>query len=148
MPIFGINRIRLEFKGYDETQDMINHIVLIESDWNLKFHPNTEPVRSVPVLIESDWNLKNFWFLKSSDMIFRINRIRLEFKVVTHLKGVQGLVGINRIRLEFKVFDIEFIRYVLRVLIESDWNLKYIIRPFLNVYVVVLIESDWNLKQT
>ena len=97
-----------------------------------------------------------------------INRIRLEFKVVTHLKGVQGLVvliesdwnlkqnnkeiadivaeRINRIRLEFKgLTDIQSGTRCI-VLIESDWNLKlYQYRDQIEV-VEVLIESDWNLK--
>ena len=54
--------------------------------------------------------------------------------------------GINRIRLEFKAGNEILPRSFLRVLIESDWNLKT--KPFytgVNVRLV-LIESDWNLK--
>ena len=56
---------------------------------------------SEAVLIESDWNLKtgadrwNTW-------LSGINRIRLEFKVLTFLLDVYFLCCINRIRLEFK----------------------------------------------
>ena len=32
----GINRIRLEFKGYQVDKDSLPFQVLIESDWNLK----------------------------------------------------------------------------------------------------------------
>ena len=35
---------------------------------------------------------------------------------------------------------------LLQVLIESDWNLKGILRPAAAVSGAVLIESDWNLK--
>ena len=54
------------------------------------------------VLIESDWNLKSLRHLLSAVLIFRINRIRLEFKddnpSILHCKNIR----INRIRLEFK----------------------------------------------
>ena len=56
---FGINRIRLEFKGRTGTDGNKSICVLIESDWNLK---SCQGSRSLP-------------FRKS------INRIRLEFKV-------------------------------------------------------------------
>ena len=35
----------------------------------------------------------------------------------------------------------------MRVLIESDWNLKTERRKIILQRIVVLIESDWNLKQ-
>ena len=49
--------------------------------------------------------------------------------------------------MEFKVIS-EHVAVVSRqgVLIESDWNLKGILRPAAAVSGAVLIESDWNLK--
>ena len=59
--------------------------------------------------------------------IIRINRIRLEFKDINIMK-VYSLTtfGINRIRLEFKGFIPACFPATLKVLIESDWNLKVI----------------------
>ena len=56
------------------------------------------------VLIESDWNLKVIETEEPPVVVARINRIRLEFKVITgnHAKLLHG--RINRIRLEFKVY--------------------------------------------
>ena len=56
----GINRIRLEFKVEILPEDRERHMVLIESDWNLKNDNN--------VMID--------------EIDIGINRIRLEFKVV------------------------------------------------------------------
>ena len=36
----------------------------------------------------------------------------------------------------------------MKVLIESDWNLKIIPSKDTGMYDTVLIESDWNLKVT
>ena len=55
---FRINRIRLEFKDFLHRQELLFHVVLIESDWNLKQAAQAIPVTAVAVLIESDWNLK------------------------------------------------------------------------------------------
>ena len=54
------------------------------------------------VLIESDWNLKSLRHLLSAVLIFRINRIRLEFKGRTMHWTLTSRTSINRIRLEFK----------------------------------------------
>ena len=55
----GINRIRLEFKANNHTIQGRFIFVLIESDWNLKWHSGaTDEVAGSDVLIESDWNLK------------------------------------------------------------------------------------------
>ena len=53
-----INRIRLEFKDYIARIYYHRHIVLIESDWNLKSKTIPLCTFSRYVLIESDWNLK------------------------------------------------------------------------------------------
>ena len=56
--------------------------------------------------------------------MYRINRIRLEFKAVSVQRSDRGCGSINRIRLEFKVqCQIQQISAGW-VLIESDWNLK------------------------
>ena len=56
----SINRIRLEFKAARQRHGhKVPHLVLIESDWNLK--PRSvlyNLLDAVLVLIESDWNLK------------------------------------------------------------------------------------------
>ena len=54
----GINRIRLEFKVLSLIYLIIHNVVLIESDWNLKFGLTQEDKDDITVLIESDWNLK------------------------------------------------------------------------------------------
>ena len=88
---------------YSGTPDLV--LVLIESDWNLKYAAATVLAVVTAVLIESDWNLKQMdgrpswnyikvliesdWNLKCTCMdkcytnAKSINRIRLEFKVVT-----------------------------------------------------------------
>ena len=57
--------------------------------------------------------------------------------------------SINRIRLEFKVITTENVVYSTQsVLIESDWNLKKNHGYYNSVLPEkVLIESDWNLKK-
>ena len=100
-------------------------MVLIESDWNLKYVARIKSVASAkPVLIESDWNLKFIRFSKICDGLLvliesdwnlkedlatadnvndkRINRLRLEFKGNEELSGIVDDLSINRIRLEFK----------------------------------------------
>ena len=78
--VIGINRIRLEFKGGNFSQLLLNAWVLIESDWNLKI------------------------FEGAKDIVDEagINRIRLEFKGVLGNFGLMINFCINRIRLEFK----------------------------------------------
>ena len=55
-------------------------LVLIESDWNLKYDARKTMLELLRVLIESDWNLKcsNPVMIKIGG--HSINRIRLEFK--------------------------------------------------------------------
>ena len=53
-----INRIRLEFKAYNEVWNRGELVVLIESDWNLKETAIIARWKPTFVLIESDWNLK------------------------------------------------------------------------------------------
>ena len=121
-----INRIRLEFKVF--LHILLQHCgqyVLIESDWNLKEHGRNLCQSEADVLIESDWNLKQVQPGRRQPVIFRINRIRLEFK------GMRRTAGRN----------------VNGVLIESDWNLKLFSLYEIGWPVIsVLIESDWNLK--
>ena len=99
-------------------------IVLIESDWNLKWKYQDANGNWHMVLIESDWNLKQEGENAIQMALRRINRIRLEFKVNVSRRILGMDHGINRIRLEFKVLR----RFILMldnfVLIESDWNLK------------------------
>ena len=98
--------------------------VLIESDWNLKYYYIDKGTKTNGVLIESDWNLKNHDHNILVLLLLRINRIRLEFKVL------QKRVTIS----------------LMIVLIESDWNLKErLVQKRLDCFSV-LIESDWNLK--
>ena len=64
--------------------------------------------------------------IKSSALfdVWRINRIRLEFKGLK-TSAVNGFENrINRIRLEFKVKIAGNFFILKTVLIESDWNLK------------------------
>ena len=58
-----------------------------------------------------------------------------------------GIYRINRIRLEFKVEAVrESMAGAEAVLIESDWNLKLSDSILSLRNLQVLIESDWNLK--
>ena len=75
---------------------------LIESDWNLKQSEDWCYQTPDWGLIESDWNLK-LTEIASLWLYPRINRIRLEFKVINCV--------CNR-------------DYPKSGLIESDWNLK------------------------
>ena len=127
--------------------------VLIESDWNLKFAYRIGIFPPNLVLIESDWNLKKCWGYGQNKRANRINRIRLEFKEILSSFWKELQCSINRIRLEFKGngcvvsffvhisinrIRLEFKgelgytwRWTHKVLIESDWNLKYIIpKPY------------------
>ena len=58
MTCFRINRIRLEFKDSYNIAHVSPLLVLIESDWNLKYKRRKSRGTSRRVLIESDWNLK------------------------------------------------------------------------------------------
>ena len=99
----SINRIRLEFKGYNYRCRHIHIQVLIESDWNLKANST---------------NNRNDWMTC-------INRIRLEFKGCCAGAAGTGNQSINRIRLEFKETTLPSSSSICDpVLIESDWNLK------------------------
>ena len=53
-----------------------------------------------------------------------INRIRLEFKGYIEAFATWGAARINKIRLEFKDNQKNGDSGHIRVLIESDWNLK------------------------
>ena len=55
-----------------------------------------------------------------------INRIRLEFKDIAIKAAYSLLDRINRIRLEFKDSRSNDSDNTFTVLIESDWNLKYL----------------------
>ena len=54
--------------------------------------------------------------------------------------------SINRIRLEFKGTNATHRKRRQKVLIESDWNLKFFAISAVAESFSVLIESDWNLK--
>ena len=56
----GINRIRLEFKDVRFSFQLVDILVLIESDWNLKVTAAKSAGVISLVLIESDWNLKPY----------------------------------------------------------------------------------------
>ena len=143
--ILCINRIRLEFKAEQLQDFLIQQIVLIESDWNLKKNGNSLGRQQVVVLIESDWNLKLFSDYSSSSMSSVLIESDWNLKVVPtsksirwsrvliesdwNLKWISASVydcvqGINRIRLEFKVHSGRGYAPDSAVLIESDWNLK------------------------
>ena len=91
-------------------------LVLIESDWNLKFRLHGFSERDHAVLIESDWNLKLSCNDFLGDFCHGINRIRLEFKVSSVIIRERLDRCINRIRLEFKDRrSMEYLRKVLRI---------------------------------
>ena len=79
-------------------------------------------------------------------LVYRINRIRLEFKVEVNISICRSAVCINRIRLEFKATQAYQRAFLFFVLIESDWNLKIDKTKMAFTTASVLIESDWNLK--
>ncbi len=79
----SINRIRLEFKALQKVHNRLLRVsVLIESDWNLKPYGYEKVSDEIGVLIESDWNLKHCQQSRILTSYRRINRIRLEFKVI------------------------------------------------------------------
>ena len=103
---FRINRIRLEFKDFLHRQELLFHVVLIESDWNLKY-----PQKRMTRIQNSRINRIRLEFKagsagNSSDSSCSINRIRLEFKVASTFGLVRFCEGINRIRLEFKAVSL------------------------------------------
>ena len=49
--------------------------------------------------------------------------------------------------MEFKDETVRQTAESKRVLIESDWNLKYVWTIEIDLHSTVLIESDWNLKE-
>ena len=115
----------MEFKFVLERLLARASAVLIESDWNLNgLSRNTLQVR-ISVLIESDWNLNLRYELQNFIISHSINRIRLEFKLITET----GAEPIHE-----------------AVLIESDWNLNLIPNSLTDIFFNVLIESDWNLN--
>ena len=65
-------------------------------------HPHIKGLYHI-VLIESDWNLKLRYELQNFIISRSINRIRLEFKVEPFKDRSKYRTCINRIRLEFKV---------------------------------------------
>ena len=100
---FRINRIRLEFKDFLHRQELLFHVVLIESDWNLKY-----PQKRMTRIQNSRINRIRLEFKagsagNSSDSSCSINRIRLEFKAGSAGNSSDSSCSINRIRLEFKV---------------------------------------------
>ena len=98
------------------------------------------------VLIESDWNLKNLAYFQMRYLLHRINRIRLEFKVILGIHLFSLYFCINRIRLEFKgsrkVVIAQNSLSINRIRLEFKDPKQYTVGNRL----VVLIESDWNLK--
>ena len=71
----------------------------------------------------------------------------MEFKAEGDIaKAQKAVTSINRIRLEFKARSSYETTKRVWVLIESDWNLKYIQEINFCKPTQVLIESDWNLK--
>ena len=100
---FRINRIRLEFKDFLHRQELLFHVVLIESDWNLKY-----PQKRMTRIQNSRINRIRLEFKADGQSDRKstghsINRIRLEFKDENMVAEPSvGRTGINRIRLEFK----------------------------------------------
>ncbi len=60
-------------------------------------------INLLTILIESKWNLKLTYETFSLIDILHINRIKVEFKVVTFTSVPSGFFHINRIKVEFKV---------------------------------------------
>ena len=103
---FRINRIRLEFKDFLHRQELLFHVVLIESDWNLKY-----PQKRMTRIQNSRINRIRLEFKADGQSDRKstghsINRIRLEFKVASTFGLVRFCEGINRIRLEFKAVSL------------------------------------------
>ena len=63
------------------------------------------------------------------------------------IKQFRRRKSINRIRLEFKLITETGAEPIHEaVLIESDWNLNLIPNSLTDIFFNVLIESDWNLN--
>ena len=101
-----------------------NVLVLIESDWNLKTIETLQLLAAALVLIESDWNLKHSTRARAQGDTDVLIESDWNLKLITAAICSASLYRINRIRLEFKVLSLLHIHPCCMVLIESDWNLK------------------------
>ena len=106
--------------------------------------------RNLPssVLIESDWNLKYHLWCRHKRTPEGINRIRLEFKGVLFSWSTGHTIPVLiESDWNLKEYQSRFLPVLRSVLIESDWNLKQFRSDTISSSVGVLIESDWNLKK-
>ena len=100
----------------------------------------------VLVLIESDWNLKYKDTASAFPTGKSINRIRLEFKGVQKSMKTRQVEVLIESDWNLKDISPDSSPRLHGVLIESYWNLKLsILQKALNL-IPVLIESDWNLR--
>ena len=98
----SINRNILECKYFKKVDDPMNHVVLIETYWNVKYHRSQKQGFTGHVLIETYWNVKLEDYREIRAMQCGINRNILECK--------------GRIRMVWP--------YGCLVLIETYWNVK------------------------
>ena len=82
------------------------NLVLIESDWNLKYFRNEIADHEGRVLIESDWNLKRTTTCDYCGSELVLIESDWNLKVILSGLYVYLFSGINRIRLEFKAYII------------------------------------------
>ena len=76
----GINRNILECKYFKKVDDPMNHVVLIETYWNVKYHRSQKQGFTGHVLIETYWNVKLEDYREIRAMQCGINRNILECK--------------------------------------------------------------------
>ena len=119
--------------------------VLIETLWNVKTF-NTIILFSFPCCINRNiveckvWNGQLFRFLQC------INRNIVECKECYIVCPSRKSISINRNIVECKDQRFYFLRPVKPVLIETLWNVKYLLRLHVSSFPPVLIETLWNVK--
>ena len=79
----------MEFKDYKDSDKVLKFIVLIESDWNLKFTQSIYDELFNEVLIESDWNLK-FYCVDKTGVIHTV-LIESDWNLKTILTGLLSI---------------------------------------------------------
>ena len=103
-------------------------------------------IRLCAVDIETEWNLKCFSFRYTFYNNPGRYRNRVEFKGRNKKSGAVRALGRYRNRVEFKVISPPFYGGTHFVDIETEWNLKPIIRSVFGSVGFVDIETEWNLK--
>ena len=101
---------------------------------------------SLNILIESKWNLNHDIPLNKLNTVIHINRIKVEFKLITvlsikHTKQIliESKWNLNQ---KLQVFFFFSREYINRITVEF----KFLILIYDYQFLFILIESQWNLN--